>query len=81
MRSKAQVCSLLMAGIAASNPAEGKDIRLLCLFCVVSLVASPIPVAARSETWIFGRSLDGVAGSNPAGGLDLYCQVKNSSSG
>ena len=26
----------------------------------------PIPVAARSETWVCGRSLAGVAGSNAA---------------
>jgi hypothetical protein len=28
----------------------------------------PIPVAARTKAWFFGRSLAGVAGSNPAGG-------------
>ena len=32
-RSKEQVCSLLFAGIAGSNPAEGMDVRLLCLLC------------------------------------------------
>jgi len=26
-----------------------------------------IPVAARAKTWVFGRSLAGIAGSNPAG--------------
>jgi len=27
----------------------------------------PIPVAARSKGWVFGRSLAGTAGSNPDG--------------
>ena len=49
----------------------------------------PIPVAARSKAWICGRSLAGIAGSNPAGGMDVYvcrvsvvcCQVEVSASG
>jgi hypothetical protein len=53
----------------------------LCFLCVVSLVASPIPVAARSEVWVCGRSLDGVVGSNLADGMDLCCQVEVSASG
>jgi len=28
-----------------------------------------ILVASRSKTWIYGRSLAGIAGSNPVGGL------------
>jgi hypothetical protein len=31
----------------------------------------PIPVAARSEAWVCGRSLTGIVGSNPAGGMDV----------
>jgi hypothetical protein len=27
--------------------------------------------AARSEAWVYGRSLAGIAGSNPAGGMDV----------
>jgi hypothetical protein len=30
-----------------------------------------IPVAARSQTWVCGRSLAGIVGSNPAGGMDV----------
>ena len=30
-----------------------------------------IPVDARSKAWVCGRSLDGIAGSNPAGGMDV----------
>ena len=31
----------------------------------------PIAVAARSKACVYGRSLDGIAGSNPAGGMDV----------
>jgi len=34
MRSNAYVCGHSIAGIAGSNQSEGKDVRLLCLFCV-----------------------------------------------
>jgi hypothetical protein len=30
-----------------------------------------MPVAARSKAWVCGRSLDGIAGSDPAGGMDV----------
>ena len=33
--------------------------------------AGPIPVAARSKAWVCGRSIAGVAGSNPAEGIDF----------
>ena len=39
-RSKTQLCNLLVAGIAGSNPAECMDVRRLCLLCVVYVVAS-----------------------------------------
>jgi hypothetical protein len=31
-------------------------------------------VAARSEAWVYGRSLAGVAGSNLAWGMDVCCE-------
>ena len=31
----------------------------------------PIPVAARYKVWVCGRSLSGIVGSNPAGGMDV----------
>jgi hypothetical protein len=31
----------------------------------------PIMVAARSKAWVCGRSLAGIAGSNPAGNMDF----------
>jgi hypothetical protein len=30
-----------------------------------------ISVAARSKVWVYGRSLAGIVGSNPAGGMDV----------
>jgi hypothetical protein len=35
------------------------------------IAGEPIPVAARSETWICCPSLAAIAGSNPAGGMDV----------
>jgi len=32
----------------------------------------PIPVAAPAKVWVYGRSLAGIAGSNPAGGMDVF---------
>jgi hypothetical protein len=37
-RSKTLVCGRLVAGIAVSNPAEGMDVCLLCLYVVLSCV-------------------------------------------
>jgi len=31
----------------------------------------PIPVAARSKTWVCGRSPSGIVGSNTTGGMDV----------
>jgi hypothetical protein len=35
VRSVALVCRRSVAGSAGSNPADGMDVRLLCLLCVV----------------------------------------------
>jgi hypothetical protein len=34
-------------------------------------VRQPVSVAARSEVWVCGRSLAGIAGSNPTGGVNV----------
>jgi hypothetical protein len=39
LRSKACVCGCSIARIAGSNPAERTDIGLLCLLCVVQVMA------------------------------------------
>ena len=31
-----------------------------------------IPVSARSKAWVCGRSLAAIAGSNPAGNMDVW---------
>ena len=47
----------------------------------------PIPVAARSKEWVCGRSLAGIASSNPTRDMDsllvtvVCCQVEVSASG
>ena len=45
-----------------------------------------IPVTARSNPWVCGRSLAGIAGSSPAGGMNVfvrvvYCQIGVSATG
>jgi hypothetical protein len=35
----------------------------------------PISVAARSKTWVCGRALAGIVGSNPTGGMGV-CLVQ-----
>jgi len=39
VRSKAQVTGRFIAGIAGSNPADGMDVRLLCLLGVMEVAA------------------------------------------
>jgi hypothetical protein len=34
-------------------------------------ISLPMLVAARSNAWVWGRSLAGIAGSNPAGSMDV----------
>jgi hypothetical protein len=37
---------------------------------VAVIIIVPVPVAQRSKARVYGRSLAGIAGSNPAGGMD-----------
>jgi hypothetical protein len=34
-------------------------------------ISLPIPLTAPSKAWVCGRSLSGIAGSNPAGDMDF----------
>ena len=36
----------------------------------LTLRKEPIPVIARAKTWVCGRWLAGIVGSNPAGDMD-----------
>jgi hypothetical protein len=47
----------------------GVTLTVVCNIIYIYFV--PIPVAARSKAWVFGRSLTGIAGSNPTGGMDV----------
>ena len=40
-------------------------------FNIQQLYALPAPLAARSKTWVFGRSPAEIVDSNPAGGMDV----------
>ena len=42
---------------------------------VVLFKLKQIPLVARSNAWVSGRSLGGIAGSNPAGGMDVLSLV------
>jgi len=37
----------------------------------VVLYPMPIPEAARSKAWVYGRSIAGIASSNRVGGMDM----------
>ena len=45
---------------------------------VFVIFGTPVPVAKQSKACVYGRSLDWIAGSNPAGGMDgcLLCVVR-----
>ena len=62
------------------------SVMLLFKLFVNFITYAPIPVAARSRAWVCGRSVAGIAGSNPAGGVDVFllrvlCQVEVSATG
>ena len=38
-------------------------------------IGLPVPVAARSKAWVFGRSPAEIVGSNPTGGHGCLCVV------
>jgi hypothetical protein len=41
------------------------------LVLIIDVNVSDVTVAARSETWVCSRSLAGIAGSNPDGGMNV----------
>jgi hypothetical protein len=38
----------------------------------LNILLTPIPVAARFKAWVCGQALAGIAGSNPAGHVDVW---------
>ena len=55
-------------------PFESTFALLFCIFFIylesVSQIV-PIPVVERSKAWVYGCSLTGIVGSNPAGVMDV----------
>ena len=47
-------------------------IFIISLFILHLKTLSLIPETARSKTWVCGRSLVGIVGSNSAGGIDVF---------
>jgi hypothetical protein len=45
--------------------------QLWCLFSIGITISQLSPVAERSKARFCGRSLAGIAGSNPAGAMDI----------
>jgi hypothetical protein len=61
--------------------------RVHILYYAAYPLLEPIPLSALSMAWDCGRSLAGIAGSNPAKGMDVcllysvvFCQVEVSTS-
>jgi hypothetical protein len=57
-------------GFMAKEAAMGQVILRVLPFFPVSFY-QPIWAAAPYKAWVCGRSLAGIAGSNPAGGIDV----------
>jgi len=53
---------------------EEYHVNSCALLFYTVVVYRPIPVAARSNAWVCGRSLAGIVGSYPVGGMDVYCE-------
>jgi len=49
-----------------------QNVEEKALFYWVESTQKPIPVVARSKAWVCGRSLAGIAGSNPVGGFSAF---------
>ena len=64
----------LRNGIQPSVCPASFSAHLMSIKFLAGSFAPPIPVAARSTAWVCGRSLAGIVGSNPAGGMDVTCK-------
>ena len=45
--------------------------KLISNFLSAKQYVLPVPVAARSKAYVYGRSLADTVGSNPTGGMDV----------
>ena len=82
---------LLYAEFGLSYTADEQTLRAVAqwrcktesqtLFCVYWIPERPVLVAAQNKAWVCDHSLAVIAGSNPAGGMDvfffwLFCVVR-----
>jgi len=44
------------------------------IYCIYSFICNPIPVAARSKSWLCGHWITGIASSKPDGGVNAFCE-------
>jgi len=44
---------------------------MLNTYFVMVISVQPVPVAARSKAWVYGRSPVEIVGANPTGGMDV----------
>jgi hypothetical protein len=58
---------LLLHGLCVGNVSilYSQNKFVILVFAYPTLLSSPVPVAARSKAWVWGRSLAGVACSDP----------------
>jgi hypothetical protein len=47
---------------------------IYCTYYIYSFICNPIPVAARSKSWLCGRWLTDIASSKPDGGVNVFCE-------
>jgi len=66
---------MLMRGLTAGHDAEHRNnpanSKQLWEYFYQLTNCLPIPMAALSKAWVWGRSLAGFVGSIPAGGMDI----------
>ena len=61
-------CRVITQNIRLLIKGREFDIKLY----IWHIFSMPIPVAARSKAWVYGHCLAGIAGSNPAGDINVY---------
>ena len=49
-------------------------VLVVIVVVLLEILSLAVVVVARSKAWVCGRSLTGVAGSNPAGVMDVCCE-------
>ena len=66
------IYTLLMISSSPKEITQHQSLPSRLQFLMFSNIKlQPIPVAERSKAWVCSRSLAGIAGSNPAGGMDV----------